>query len=99
MGTGLSLGLVLPMHERPDDGAKPKWADIKAQAVLGEELGADTLWLADEILSHVPEWPGPRGWWECLSMAGAVAASTSRVNIGSWVMSAIQRNPGMVVRR
>jgi alkanesulfonate monooxygenase SsuD/methylene tetrahydromethanopterin reductase-like flavin-dependent oxidoreductase (luciferase family) len=86
------------MHERPDDGAKPTWSEIKSQALRGEEVGADTLWLADEILWNVPEWPGPRGWWECLSMVGAVAASTTRVNVGSWVMSAIQRNPGMVVK-
>jgi hypothetical protein len=28
MDKGVALGLVLPMHERPDDGGKPTWADI-----------------------------------------------------------------------
>jgi alkanesulfonate monooxygenase SsuD/methylene tetrahydromethanopterin reductase-like flavin-dependent oxidoreductase (luciferase family) len=63
-----------------------------------EELGADTVWLADEILWRVPDWPVPVGWWDCLTMAGAVAASTTKVNVGTWVMSAVQHNPGMVVR-
>jgi alkanesulfonate monooxygenase SsuD/methylene tetrahydromethanopterin reductase-like flavin-dependent oxidoreductase (luciferase family) len=31
-------------------------------------------------------------------MAGAVAASTSTVNVGSWVMSAVQHKPGMIAR-
>jgi len=98
MGEGVQLGLVLPMHEHPDDGVKPTWADISALARRGEELGFDTVWIADEILWRVPEWPGPRGWWDCLTMTGAVAASTSKVRVGTWVMSALQHRPGMVVR-
>jgi alkanesulfonate monooxygenase SsuD/methylene tetrahydromethanopterin reductase-like flavin-dependent oxidoreductase (luciferase family) len=98
MGAGLSVGLVLLMVERPDDGAKPAWADVIAQARRGEEVGADTVWVPDEIIWRVPEWPGPRGWWDCLTMAGALAASTSTVEVGTWVMSALQHNPGMVVR-
>ena len=97
MGKGLALGLVLPMNERPEDGAKPTWAEISALARRGEELGADTVWLADEILWRVPDWPGARGWWECLTMAGAVAATTSTVRVGTWVMSALEHNPGVVV--
>lgn len=98
MGTSVALGLVLPMHERPNDGAKPTWAEISSWARRGEDLGVATVWLADEILWRVPEWPGPRGWWDCLAMTGAVAASTAKVHVGTWVMSALQHNPGMVVR-
>jgi alkanesulfonate monooxygenase SsuD/methylene tetrahydromethanopterin reductase-like flavin-dependent oxidoreductase (luciferase family) len=93
MGTKLALGLVLPMFERPDDGAKPAWADISAQACRAEELGADAVWVADEILWRVKEWPGPRGFWDCLTVTGAVAATTSTVKVGTWVMSAVQQNP------
>jgi alkanesulfonate monooxygenase SsuD/methylene tetrahydromethanopterin reductase-like flavin-dependent oxidoreductase (luciferase family) len=98
MASGLGVGLVLLMVERLDDGAKPTWADLFAMARRGEELGADTLWVPDEIVWRVPEWPGPRGWWDCLTMAGAVAARTSTAKVGTWVMSALQHNPGMVVR-
>lgn len=92
------MGVVLPMMERPSDGVAARWADIAAMARRAEELGADTVWLADEILWRQPEWPGPVGWWDCLAMAGAVAASTSSANVGTWVMSAVQHQPGMVVR-
>ena len=96
MAAGVKFGLVLPMFERPVDGAKPTWAEIRAMAVRAEELGFDTVWTADEIIWRIPEWPGPRGWWECLTMTGAVAASTSTVQVGTWVMSALHHNPGMV---
>jgi hypothetical protein len=36
---------VLPTHERPDDGAKPTWAEISSWARRGEELGVDPVWL------------------------------------------------------
>ena len=98
MAVGLALGLVLPMWERPPAGPAPSWLEISAIARRGEELGADTVWLADEILWQVAEWPNPVGWWDCLTMTGAVAASTSTVNVGTWVLSAVQHQPGMVVR-
>lgn len=97
MSGGVAFGLVLPMFERPVDGVKPTWAEISAQAERAEELGFDTVWTADEIVWRFPDWPGPRGWWECLTMTGAVVASTSTIQVGTWVMSALHRNPGMVV--
>jgi alkanesulfonate monooxygenase SsuD/methylene tetrahydromethanopterin reductase-like flavin-dependent oxidoreductase (luciferase family) len=96
MGEDLAFGLVLPMFERPVDGSKPTWVEIRAMAAGAEELGFDTVWTADEIVWRVPDWPGPRGWWECLTMTGAVAASTTTVQVGTWVMSALHHNAGMV---
>jgi alkanesulfonate monooxygenase SsuD/methylene tetrahydromethanopterin reductase-like flavin-dependent oxidoreductase (luciferase family) len=97
MAMGVALGLVLPMWERPPDGPVPRWSEIRAMANRAEELGADTVWLADEILWRAMR-PEPVGWWDGLTMAGAVAASTSTVNIGTWVMSAVQHKPGMIAR-
>jgi hypothetical protein len=95
---GMSLGVVLPMMERPSDGVAQRWLQILEMARRAEELGADTVWLGDEIVWRDPAWPTPVGWWDCLTMAGAVAASTTSVAVGSWVMSAIQHHPGQVVR-
>lgn len=95
---GVVLGLVLPMWERPPTGPASSFAEIRAIARRAEALGADTVWLADEILWRDPDWPAPVGWWDCLAMAGAVAASTTTVNVGTWVMSAVQHKPGMIAR-
>jgi len=95
---GVALGLVLPVWERPPNGAAPSWSEIREMAVRAEELGADTVWLADEILWRMPGLPERVGWWDCLEFIRAVAACTSTVNVGSWVMSAVQHKPGMIVR-
>lgn len=96
--SGLEIGLVLPMLEQPESGKKPSWVMIRSMAQRAEAMGFDTVWIADELLWRVPSWPAARGWWECVSMTGAVAASTSTVGVGTWVMSALHRNPGLTVK-
>lgn len=96
MSKDLGFGLVLPMLEQPVDGSTPRWTEIAALASRAEAIGLDTVWTADEIVWRFPDWPGPRGWWECLAMTGAVAASTSSIQVGTWVLSALHRNPGII---
>lgn len=96
MGSDLTFGLVLPLLEQPVDGSTPRWSEIAALTARAESMGFDTVWTADEIVWRFPEWPGPRGWWECLTMTGAVAATTSSIQVGTWVMSALHRNPGII---
>lgn len=79
-------------------GEKPGWGTIKGMAQQAERLGFDTVWVPDELLWRFPSWPGPRGWWECVAMTGAVAAATDSVEVGSWVLSALHRNPGLTVK-
>lgn len=94
----MQIGVVLPLLEDPPSGEKPTWATIRAMAQRAEELGFDTLWVPDELLWQPDEWPGPRGWWECVAVAGAVAASTARIGIGTWVLSALHRNPALTAK-
>ncbi|HXW81245.1 MAG TPA: hypothetical protein VEJ84_17215, partial [Acidimicrobiales bacterium] len=39
--------------ERPPAGPVPSWSEIREMAGRAESLGADTVWLADEILWRV----------------------------------------------
>lgn len=94
----MQIGLVLPMLEEPESGEKPSWGTIREMAIRAEALGFDTAWIPDELLWRPEEWPGPRGFWECVAMAGAVAASTERIGIGTWVLSALHRNPGLTAK-
>ncbi len=98
MARPMQIGVVLPQLEAPTSGETPSWERMRSMALRAEELGFDTVWVADELLWDFEEWPGPRGFWECLSMAGAVAASTTRIEIGTWVLSALHRNPGLVAK-
>jgi alkanesulfonate monooxygenase SsuD/methylene tetrahydromethanopterin reductase-like flavin-dependent oxidoreductase (luciferase family) len=94
----LKIGLVLPLFEDFDTGRPHRWEELRAMARLAEAIGFHTVWVADELLWRASEWPGPRGWWECVAMTAAVAEATQRVEVGTWVLSANQRNPGITVR-
>jgi alkanesulfonate monooxygenase SsuD/methylene tetrahydromethanopterin reductase-like flavin-dependent oxidoreductase (luciferase family) len=98
MARPMKVGVVLPMLEVPPTGEKPTWDAIRAMALRAEEVGFDTVWIPDELLWRPEEWPGPRGFWECVAMTGAVAAVTSRIEVGTWVLSALHRNPGLTAK-
>jgi alkanesulfonate monooxygenase SsuD/methylene tetrahydromethanopterin reductase-like flavin-dependent oxidoreductase (luciferase family) len=91
------LGLVLPMGDSFVDGSTTRWVDIRNLAVRAEELGFDTVWTADELLWRPPD-GRPQGWWEGVAVTGAVAAATTRVKVGTWVLSALHRNPGITAK-
>jgi alkanesulfonate monooxygenase SsuD/methylene tetrahydromethanopterin reductase-like flavin-dependent oxidoreductase (luciferase family) len=93
----LEIGLVLPMEESWIDGATPRWNEIRELAIRAEEIGFDTVWIPDELLWRPPDGQ-VRGWWECVAMTGAVAAATSRVKVGTWILSALHRNPGLTAK-
>lgn len=91
------IGLVLPMGESFVDGSTTRWVEIRDLALRAEEIGFDTVWTADELLWR-PANGRTQGWWECVAMTGAVAAATSRVKVGTWILSALHRNPGITAK-
>ena len=94
---GFEIGLVLPMGESFVDGSTTRWVEIRDLALRAEEIGFDTVWTADELLWR-PAAGKTHGWWECVAMTGAVAAATSRVKVGTWILSALHRNPGITAK-
>jgi alkanesulfonate monooxygenase SsuD/methylene tetrahydromethanopterin reductase-like flavin-dependent oxidoreductase (luciferase family) len=94
----LKIGMTLFTMEDPLTGYAPRWGDLQRRAVRAEEVGFDTVWIADELQWEMDAWDSPRGWWECLSLTGAVAASTSTIGVGTWVLSALHRNPGLIAK-
>jgi alkanesulfonate monooxygenase SsuD/methylene tetrahydromethanopterin reductase-like flavin-dependent oxidoreductase (luciferase family) len=92
----LEIGLVLPLHQSFVDGSTIRWTQIRDLAVRAEEMGFDTVWTADELLWRPAQaTEGGTGWWECIAMTGAVAAATTRIKVGTWILSALHRNPGI----
>ncbi len=79
------------------DGSTARWTEIRDLALRAEEIGFDTAWTADELLWR-PTGGDPQGWWECVAMTGAVAAATSRMKVGTWILSALHRNPGVTAK-
>jgi alkanesulfonate monooxygenase SsuD/methylene tetrahydromethanopterin reductase-like flavin-dependent oxidoreductase (luciferase family) len=91
------IGLVLPMGDSFVDRATVRWAEIRQLAVAAEQFGFDTVWTADELLWRTAD-GSAQGWWECVAMTGAVAAATSRIKVGTWVLSALHRNAGITAK-
>jgi alkanesulfonate monooxygenase SsuD/methylene tetrahydromethanopterin reductase-like flavin-dependent oxidoreductase (luciferase family) len=87
------IGLVLPLWDSFGDGSTSRWVEIRDLALRAEELGFDTVWIPDELLWR-PTADDPQGWWDAV----AVAAATSRVKVGTWILSALHRNPGITAK-
>ncbi len=94
----LKLGAVIWTLEDPESGVAPSWHALKAAAVTAEQVGFDTVWVPDELQWEVADWADTRGWWECVAVTSAVAEATSTIDVGTWVLSALHRNPGLTVR-
>lgn len=91
------VGVVLPLMQYGPERVTVRWTEIREMALRLEAMGADTIWVPDELLWRTPD-AGRQGVWDGISMAGAVAAVTSRVKVGTWVMSALHRNPGIIAK-
>jgi len=92
----IRVGLFLPHGERHMDGGTPRWADILAMARRAEEAGFDSLWVSDHLTRFGPIVRlGP---WECWSLLAALAATTSRAELGPLVSSTSFREPALLAK-
>jgi alkanesulfonate monooxygenase SsuD/methylene tetrahydromethanopterin reductase-like flavin-dependent oxidoreductase (luciferase family) len=91
------IGVCLPVMQYGPERVTPRWSEIRQVALDAEQAGFDTLWIPEELLWAGKDTP-PRGFWDGVSMAAAAAAVTSTIKIGSWVMSALHRNPGIIAK-
>jgi probable F420-dependent oxidoreductase len=95
-GVGVKIGLILPLAE-DEKGNAPSWNELRARAGLAEEIGLDSIWVYDHLLHRFPGHPTV-GFWEAWTMLTALAASTSRVEIGTTVLCAGFRNPALLAK-
>ncbi len=89
--------MVLVTRPWGPDRTLPHWADVRELALRAEALGFDSVWIEDELLWQSSAGT-PLGFWDGVSMIGAVAAVTSRIKVGSWVLSTLHRNPGIIAK-
>ena len=70
---------------------------MRAFAQHAEAIGLDSVWVFDHFFYRPADGP-TEGMHEAWTMVSAVAASTSRVEIGQLVMCASFRNPGLLAK-
>jgi alkanesulfonate monooxygenase SsuD/methylene tetrahydromethanopterin reductase-like flavin-dependent oxidoreductase (luciferase family) len=93
----LKVGLILPETERQMNGGSARWSELHEMAQLGEQIGADSLWITDHLIHREPG-EEPRGMWECWSLISALAAVTTRPEIGTLVVCTGFRNPALLAK-
>jgi len=85
------------LAQAPSDGAGGTWREIREMARLAEDGGADSLWVSDHFI-YRPESGDETGFHEAWTLVSALAATTTRVQIGMLVLATSFRPPGLLAK-
>src|SRR6476620_2018963 len=92
MSRPLRVGVQLPEVER-----RVEWPELLTMARTAEDAGLDSLWLGDHLLYDLPGGV-TRGPWEGWTSLAAIAAVTSRIELGPFVASARGHAPAVLAK-
>jgi alkanesulfonate monooxygenase SsuD/methylene tetrahydromethanopterin reductase-like flavin-dependent oxidoreductase (luciferase family) len=87
----------LPHLEGSYLGVTARWEDLAAMARAAEDVGFDSVWVADHMLYRFPD-IATFGAWECWSLVAALSAVTQRVELGTMVSVTPWRAPGLFAK-
>ena len=98
----MRIGLALPHYDfsAPDGGPVSHGRVVEA-ARTAERQGFDSVWISDHFFLSLERYggsPGPQGSLEPLTTLAALAVSTERIRLGTLVLCAPFRHPGLVAK-
>src|SRR5438105_7361442 len=93
----MKVGAVMPIAEGELSGRTASYAELREIAQVAEGAGLSSIWVYDHLLFRSPGEP-TTGIHECWSMLAALAADTSRVEIGTIVLAIPFRNPAILAK-
>lgn len=93
----LKIGIVLDTSEGSLEGRTPTFQDLKTMAQVAEQVGLDSLWLADHLIYRFPgqDESAP---WEAFTLLSALAAVTTRIVLGPLVACTSFRPPALLAK-
>jgi len=92
-GRRLRVGIQLPEVER-----EVRWAEILDMVRAIEDLGFDSVWVGEHLLYRWPDRPA-RGPWEAWTLLSAIAATTTRIELGPLVACTNFHNPALLAKQ
>ncbi len=93
----MKIGLFLDTGDEGLQGRTPRFSELVEMAHAVEEVGLDSLWLCDHLIFRFPERP-ERGVWEVFTLLSALAAHTTRIDLGTMVVCTSFRPPALVAK-
>lgn len=93
----VNIGIVLRLVEGSLDGRTPRFQDLRTMTQAAEQVGLDSLWLADHLIYR---FPGQDEFapWETFTMLSALAAVTTRITLGTIVACTSFRPPALLAK-
>ncbi len=92
-GRPLKVGIQLPEVERD-----VRWTELLEMTRAIEDLGFDSVWVGEHLLYRWEDRPA-RGPWEAWTLLAAIAASTTRIELGPLVACTNFHNPALLAKQ
>jgi probable F420-dependent oxidoreductase len=93
----MKVGVVIPNGPDAPGGAVYGWPHLREFAISAEASGLDSIWVYDHLLFRFPDRPA-QGIHEAWTVLSALAAVTSRVELGTIVLAMPFRNPALLAK-
>src|SRR5688572_23645236 len=93
----MKVGVVMPIGPHEGTGVVPPWEATRVAALATEEAGFDSAWVYDHLLFRLGT-DQAEGIHECWTILSAMAAITSRVELGIVVLAMPFRNPALLAK-
>lgn len=94
----LRIGLNIPNGTGYMAQGVYRWSQLLEFAKVAEEVGFDSVWVADHMLFRYPNETETQSRWECWSVLSAIAAVTETVQLGPLVSCMGFRNPAHLAK-